>query len=684
MQDRAAPQADVVEQARAYAFASFRLDLELGALLRHGTPVALRPKSFDVLHYLVRHPQRLVSREELIEAVWPRVVVIDNSLTQCLIEIRKALGDDGKTMVRTVQRRGYVFDIPVQVVEPGQQASPQPEVPAEGPTPRGSRLPSRWTLAALLVLAAAVGAAWWRLGSMPETLVETVPAQPPLAASIAVLPFVDMSPAGDQEYLADGIAEEILNLLAQVRDLTVIARTSSFSFKDQQADIGTIARRLNVAHVLEGSVRKDGDRVRVTVQLVDGANGAHLWSRTYEERLEDVFRMQDAIALGVVGELQASLLGAPSDVPLLATGDTRSADPQAWELYLRGKYFYGRRMAGDGILAQDHFERALAADPALAPAWVALAATYNVRMGNDFPADEKLTAEVALPLMREALVNALALDPDNPEALLRMSFFSWREGDEALSFAQFERAMQNGRNHALVQSILGGTAYALGDPVTAAELQGRAAALDPVSSVQQSNLGAYLYSAGRLEEAEIAFQRADVLNPADAIELLPMRVWLAIHRQDYQAAAERAGRMPAGPLRDQAEAMLAFQAGNDPAADAALARLLESADPATAVNLALVYAFRNEADEAFRQLESAVEYLLALGVPWEAEAGMTELLSSPFLRPLHGDPRWAAWREETRKRLHDPEDDRLVALLQRYVAERADEFSSAHGPMQRR
>ncbi|MGK2927849.1 MAG: winged helix-turn-helix domain-containing protein [Lysobacterales bacterium] len=669
MQDRAAPQAVVVEQARAYSFASFRLDLERGALLRGETPVALRPKSFDVLHYLVRHPQRLVSREKLIEAVWPGVVVIDNSLTQCLIEIRKALGDDGKTMVRTVQRRGYLFDVPVRVVQSDQPPSPLPAVPSEGPTPRGSRLPSRWTLTGLLVLGVAVGATWWRIGPMPPPLDGPAPAHPPLAASIAVLPFVDMSPAGDQEYLGDGIAEEILNLLAQDRNLSVIARTSSFSFKGQQVDIGTIARRLNVAYVLEGSVRKAGDSMRVTVQLVDGADAMHLWSQTYEGRLENVFRMQDDIARGVAGVLQVQLVGAASSAPVLAVGDTRSAIPQAWELYLRGKYFYGRRMAGDVMRAQDLFEQALAVDPALAPAWVALAATYNVRLNDDHPADEKLTAEEAQPLMREALVNALALSPDNPEALLRMAQFAWQDGDHELSYAQLERAMQSGRNHALVQSMLGGVAHALGDPITAAELQRRAAALDPVSTVQQSNLGHFLYAAGRFEEAEIAFQRAAELNPAESAEFKPMRVWLAIHRQDYQAAAELAGRLPAGPARDQAEAMLAFHAGNDIAADAALARLLESTDPSTAVTLAYVYAFRDEADEAFRQLGFTEGYLLTLGGSGQAEDYLTELRTSPFLRPLHGDPRWAVWLEEIRKRLHDPQGDRLLTLLQRYVGE---------------
>jgi TolB-like protein/DNA-binding winged helix-turn-helix (wHTH) protein/Tfp pilus assembly protein PilF len=670
MQDHAAQHADGVGQARAYWFSSFRLDLKQGALLREGISVPLRPKSFDVLLYLVQHPQRLVSRQELIEAVWPGVVVIDNSLTQCLIEIRKALGDNDKTMVRTVQRRGYMFDNPVQVVEPGQQARPLPAVPSEGPTERGSRLPSRRALAALLVLAAAVGSIWLHIGSVAPTVDAPAPADQPLAASIAVLPFVDMSPAGDQEYLADGIAEEILNLLAQARDLTVIARTSSFSFKGQQADIGTIARRLNVAHVLEGSVRKDGDRVRLTVQLVDGANGAHLWSQTYERRLEDVFAMQDDIARSVAGVLQVKLVGAAPGAPAFAAGDTPVADLQAWELYLRGKYFYGRRMAGDVIRAQEYFEQAVAEDPTLAPAWVALAAAYRVRWGgatDPLSADGKSSSEEVLALMKEALGNALALDPDNPEALLRMSFFTWREGNEELAFAQFERAMQNGRNHAVVQSILGGTAYELGDPVTAAELQRRAVALDPVSSHLLHNLGVFLYFAGRLEEAEIAFQRAAELKPADTGDFNPILVWLAIHRQDYQAAAKLADRMPTGPDGDQAEAMIAFLAGDDLSADAALARLLESSDPATAENLACVYAFRNEVDEAFRQLEAARENPLTLGR--QGELRLIELRSSPFLRPLHGDPRWAAWLEETRETLHDPTNDRVVTLLQRYLAD---------------
>jgi tetratricopeptide (TPR) repeat protein len=253
-----------------------------------------------------------------------------------------------------------------------------------------------------------------------------------------------------------------------------------------------------------------------------------------------------------------------------------------------------------------------------------------------------------------------------------MSSFTWLEGDKELFFTQVERAMQFGRNHALVQSILGAMAFRLGDPVTGAELESRAAALDPISSVHQSHLGFALYFVRRFEEAEIAFRRGAELNPEKAAEYVDMQVWLAIHRQDYQAAAELAGRLPPGPERDQAEAMLAFQSGDEPAANAALERLQLSAEPSAEVCLAYVYAFRGEADRAFRQLPLAVDYLMTLGHINYTRQRLIELQASPFLRPLQGDPRWTAWLEDTRERLLEPYDDRLVAALQRYLAESAD------------
>jgi len=258
---------------RRYCFGQFILDVDRGSLLWEGKDIPLRPKCFEVLSYLVEHPGVLISKGKLLAAVWGDVVVTEDSLTQCLIQIRRALGDRSKTIVKTVPRRGYLFDVPVELHEPLVESS--------APTARQpvlqNRKPSRWSVGAASVLALAIVVTWWS-SRTPESG-HAVIGPPALPNSIAVLPFADMSPGHDQEYFADGLSEEVLNLLAQIPELLVIARTSSFSFKGQQQDIETIAQKLNVANILEGSVRKDGDTIRITAQLVSASNSAHLWSK---------------------------------------------------------------------------------------------------------------------------------------------------------------------------------------------------------------------------------------------------------------------------------------------------------------------------------------------------------------------------------------------------------------------
>jgi len=482
-----------------------------------------------------------------------------------------------------------------------------------------------------------------------------------------------MSPQGDQEYLADGIAEEILNLLAQVRGLTVIARTSSFSFRGQSVDVGTIARRLNVAHVLEGSVRKAGDRVRVTAQLVDGTTGAHLWSESYDRQLDDIFATQDEIAQSVTEVLRARLLGEGGTTLASVGGSAHTPDPEAWELYLRGRYLYGRRMKGDRVQAQRYFEQALAIDPAFAAAWVSLAAIYSVRAGDaDMPEEERISLEEAVPQMRWALDQALELDPDQPEALLRVAQFTSRDGnvDEALRLVG--RAMRLGGNHALVQSILGGWAYLLGDPAVGAGLQGRAVALDPVNAVHQGNYGQMLYSAGRLDEAAAALSAAAALNPERSVYDRAVQVWIGVIREDYATASELAEELPPGLALDQAQALLAFASGDREAADAALGRMQESRNPAAAAHVAVVHAFRGEPDAAFHALNAALEYYLALPDRSLGRHFAVELGSSPFLRPLHADSRWHAWLQSSDRAIREPGDEQILALLRDYAAQDRD------------
>jgi DNA-binding winged helix-turn-helix (wHTH) protein len=251
------------DRASGYEFGAFALDPERGALRGPDGEIRLRHKSFQLLLYLVRNPGRLLSREELFNAIWGNTAVTDDSLTQCLVEIRRALGDDSRQMVRTVPRRGYLFDVPVKPLGTSAALEVEPVSPAAGRLASG-----RLAAAGLIVV---VMAAWWlfsRPGPVPAELPDAAGSRvAPIPNSIAVLPFVDMSAEQDQEHFGDGIAEEILNLLTRVEGLKVIARTSSFSFKGRQVDIGDhrrAARRRPRARGQCPHRRQPGSRHRTT------------------------------------------------------------------------------------------------------------------------------------------------------------------------------------------------------------------------------------------------------------------------------------------------------------------------------------------------------------------------------------------------------------------------------------
>jgi TolB-like protein len=322
-------------------------------------------------------------------------------------------------------------------------------------------------------------------------------------ASIAVLPFTDMSPEGDQEYLGDGIAEEILNLLAQVPGLTVIARTSSFSFKGQQADIGTIARRLSVAHVLEGSVRKSGDRVRVTAQLVDGADGSHLWSQTFEERLQDVFAIQEEIAGAIASALRLTLAGRSTD---------GASDLEAYDLYLRARtLIYGRTVAGLRE-ARVLIDRALALDPDFPPAlaasgelWLLLSDSQSSY--GDVPEDQ------ANASARAVLQRALALDPDLADAHAAMGLLFITLNDFTSAQAYLDRALAINPSLTNANHWQGLTFARSGQMRKAVESGRRFAELDPLFLTNLSNLVGELAHMGEFEEAERLSRRIQRSHP---------------------------------------------------------------------------------------------------------------------------------------------------------------------------
>jgi TolB-like protein/DNA-binding winged helix-turn-helix (wHTH) protein/thioredoxin-like negative regulator of GroEL len=616
---------------RTWRFGEFTLDLDRGALLRDGVEVRLRPKSYAVLTYLLERHGRLVTKEEVLDAVWGHTAVTEGALTQVLIDIRRALEDRSQTVIRTVPRRGYVFDVPV---ETGGPTAPGPAEPG-GPQATGvaARRRSVWGSGLAVGVVLALFGLWW--GATDRGTGETPPAEAPTAGprapSIAVLPFLDLSPEGDQAYFSDGLAEELLNLLAHVPGLKVIARTSSFSFKDQNVDVATIARRLDVDHVLEGSVRKWGNRVRVTAQLVETAGSSHLWSGTYERDFEDVFAIQDEIAAGVADALKVTLADE-----LTTDGGTRVA--RALEHYLQGRHFFNRRGPGDLKRARERFKAAVEADPGYGRAWAGLAGAIQVAL-----LTRELPWEENVPAWTEAVERALALAPDFPETLARAAGHAHVAGAPDEARAYLDRALASAPDDPFIMGVAAGVAFRDGRLEEAIRLQRRAVAVDPIAATYRYNLASYLAHAGRYDEARASYAEVVPLNPAAAEQINGVLALILVREQRYEEAVAALEALPDGEWRDIGLAVAYQAVGRTAEAKAALARLKAGTDIAAARHLAEVHAQRGAIDEAFRWLETAYARAEADPHPEAHKEVVDDAVASWLLQPLHDDPRWTPW-----------------------------------------
>lgn len=605
-----------------YAFGDFQIDPQRRVLLSRssGEPVQVTGKVFDTLLYLVEHAGELLDKRTLMEALWPQVVVEESNLTQTIHTLRRVLGErpGEHRYIVTVPGRGYRFVATVHTCE-AQEALPDT---ASG-SPSASRSARHRTIAAaalaLVVLAITTGL---------FLLLKPIPSGPQIDAatgqrtvSLAVLPFVDMSGEKDQVHFADGLSEEILNLLAQSSSMRVIARTSSFSFRNRQdLDIGTIARKLNATHVLEGSVRKSDRRLRVTAQLVDGATSAHLWSQTYDRDLTDIFTVQDEIAAAVTDSLHAKL----GDGQTIQRADTTSE--QAYEHYLYGRYFFNRRGEADVLRARTYFQKALRIDSAYARAWAGLAGTYVSELDSGRPFDSGIQQA-----WLEAIEQALSLGPGIAEVHVRAAQYYWWSGDWRTSDEHCKVAIALNPSDALVLSVSASKAIFKGHLREAIALQRRAAAVDPLSAPGRSNLGAYLAAAGELEEAEAEFRHARELSPTLSLVDLNIAYVLILQRR-FDESLALIEPMPAGPMRDQALALAHYGEGNLRAADAAFADLIAEAnapdaDPSLKIRVAEVHAFRGEREQALKGIE---QVLAADPDSWVR----SEILISPFFGSL--------------------------------------------------
>ncbi|MDH5226817.1 MAG: hypothetical protein OEW50_05335 [Gammaproteobacteria bacterium] len=476
---------------------------------------------------------------------------------------------------------------------------------------KGDQGVSRPELAILATIVALVGGTlWWYVSHLDERAWVTESAVPDKttalsadAASIAVLPFVDMSPGKDQEYFADGMSEELLNLLAQLPKLHVIARTSSFSFKGKEADIATIARTLNVAHVIEGSVRKSGDTVRITVQLIRASDSTHLWSQTYDRQLTDVFKLQDEIARAVVAALQVKLLPAERD--RLAAAPT--VDAEAYDAYLKGLYHWYKLTREDLDAAERYFNLSLSKEPGYARAYAGIGLLWMGRnqMGYTSAAD-------GVPKAKAAALKAVELDDSLPDAHYVLAIvYTWADWNWPAAESEFRRAIELRPGFADAHAYYAHLLSTLHRPDEAMVEARRSLALDPFNGLFQSLFGWDLTFVRRFDEAIAQCDAALVTNPTDPVAL--QCLMSARHpKREYKQALEALNRYASAVGYSEVTTFLAqttadadYSATMHEAADTLAARSRKTFVLPT--EIAILYCYAGDGERCLYWLERAYQ-----------------------------------------------------------------------------
>jgi adenylate cyclase len=548
-----------------YAFGDIRVQPAAHRVLRDGHDLDLEPKAYAVLLQFLTHPGELIKHDDLLERVWGHKYVTATTLSRVISQLRQKLGDEAAEphYIQTVHGLGYRLIANVATGNPADAAIAR----VDAPTP--SRHPDQ---------------AWDRD-----------------RRSIAVLPFVNMSGDMENEYFSDGIAEEILSLLTKLPQLKVSSRTSSFFFKGKEVDLPTFAAKLDVGTVLEGSVRRAGNRVRITAQLIDVASDSNLWAETYDRELRDVFAIQDDIAQSIVDALKVTL----SPKERRAIQYVATADVQAYDDYLRGRTYFYAWNRRDSLRAIDMYERAIARDPKYAAAWAGLSDAYVMRH-RFLDANPEHVAHAM-----EASERALQMDPDSAEAHASRGLALYVSKRFEQAEREFETAMMLNPNLPEAYFLYGMICSSLGNFQKAAWLYLRAAEVSPADYLPLVYLSQAYNEMGRKEDERKARHRA--------IELIERA--LGVNPDD--ARARYMGAASFAVLGEKAKAIewanLALRSSED--------------EPMVFYNAACTFAVLEEHERAIDLLERAVK----LG--WGDRAWMA---TDSDLASLRGKPRFQA------------------------------------------
>jgi TolB-like protein/DNA-binding winged helix-turn-helix (wHTH) protein/Flp pilus assembly protein TadD len=623
----------------------WRVDPATDEISRGTETHKLEPRTMRVLLYLAAHPRQVVDVHRLLDEVWPGVVVTPGSVYQAIAQLRRLLGDNAEqpSYIDTHSRKGYRLVASVSPwVEPDRDGQPPAGVDAAAPHPGSLRdatgAPSRRRVLIAALLSAVVVAA--ALGWVFTAGKRTAPLSPPAVSmfsppphSIAVLPFVNMSGDASQDYFSDGITEELLNSLSRVNELQVAARTSSFYFKGKDVDLPAIAHKLNVASVLEGSVRRSGARIRITAQLNNAVTGFHLWSQTYDRDIGDVLQLQTEIATAVAAALKVTLL---SDVGAkIELGGTRN--PAALDAYVRASNAYWTLPEGQGddLAVIDEFTEAIRLDPeyALAYADRSLALSSSVQGAK---------GRVVLDYLNESQADArkaIALAPDLAEGHLALASLSQMSLDFAGATTEYERASALAPGNARVLRDYGAFAVSMGKTEVGLAAARRGVVLDPLNPQSHYWLGISLTLARRYDAAIASFANAKALSSNDPFltpvvdGLIGLSYYMAGTFADARGACGRGDEY----LSLICQAVTYDKLGQRADAQTILAKLQSLRGDNGALAYAMICGQRGDKGKALEWLDKATR----LHDPW-----LQYLKVLALFDPLREEPRFQAIERE--------------------------------------
>jgi len=626
-------------------FGPFRIDSARRHLTRDGVRIKLSPRLFDTMMYFVENAGRVVEKDELMQAVWGGRIVEESNLSQAIFALRKLLRDEGgiEEAIVTAPGRGYRFVLPIHTglvhagpISPALSAVPPVQAPAV-PVPPAfetatQRWPGLWATLVLLVLAGLGGLAMLSRPPVP-------PAEAPFAPpphSVAVLAFTTLGGGAAENYFSDGLSEELINALARVGSLHVAARTSAFSFRDSRATVGEIGRRLNVGTVLEGSVRHEGGRLRITADLIDAASGFMLWSHAYDTDQAGTIKLQTEIAGAVTEALRVTLGNAETGA--LALGGTQNA--AAYDAFLHG--ISAQRLATEAgwTEARKNFEQAVLLDPDYAEAHATLSRALNWLASSGTIND--LSQVSALKTRALAAADrAIALAPTLADGYAARATVLEDRLEFGEAYDAIRRAAELGSGNAGVLQFYGQFASRMGHVAEGEAAENRGVALDPLSARSYLALAVVHLIDRHYDDALHALDHMKVLAGRLPPIAAQLTVVIALARYQWNQAVALAANTQGWP---QAEylAIADHALGRQQEADAAFARLQGLEGENGNFQYAEVYAQWGQPERALAALDAAYR---------EQDAGLVDLRSSVLLDPIRSTPHYA----DLLQRLHVPQ-----------------------------